>query len=97
MKVYQSENRLTVSGQQELSCVLLGQPADFIDFLLNLQTFQVVKLGLMALESTVNIVLTTALWLTLILLGERKGIDEEKEKVSLICFPLLSIQKQIKI
>lgn len=34
----------------------------------------------MALESTVNIVLTTALWLTLILLGERKGIDEEKEK-----------------
>lgn len=40
-----------------MSCVLLGQPFDLVDFLFNLQTLQVVKVRLMALERTVDIVL----------------------------------------
>lgn len=44
--------------------VLLRQPSDLIDLLLDLQTLKVVELGLMALKCAVDIVLS---------LGERLG------------------------
>lgn len=37
--------------------VLLGQPSDLVDLLFNLQTLQVVKVRLVALECAVDIVL----------------------------------------
>lgn len=37
--------------------ILLWQPSDLVDFLFNLQTLQVVKVRLMALERAVDIVL----------------------------------------
>ena len=65
---------LTVSRQKELRCVLLRQPSDLVDLLLDLKAFQVVKLGLVALEGAVNIVLSSALWLTLTLNNDRARI-----------------------
>lgn len=48
---------LTVGGEQEMCCVLLRQPSDLVDFFLYLQTLQVVKVRLVALERAVDIVL----------------------------------------
>ena len=59
----------TVGRQQELRGVLLGQPADLVDLLLDLQALQVVELGLVALEGAVNIVLAAVLGDTLVLQG----------------------------
>lgn len=50
-----------------MCCILLRQPSNLVDLLLNLKTFQVVKLRLVALEGAVNIVLSSALWLILTL------------------------------
>lgn len=48
---------LTIGGEEEVRRVLLWQPSDLVDFLFNLQTLQVVKVRLMALERAVDIVL----------------------------------------
>lgn len=40
-----------------MCCILLWQPSDLVDFLFNLQTLQVVKVRLVALECAVDIVL----------------------------------------
>lgn len=48
---------LTIGGEEEMCCILLWQPSDLVDFLFNLQTLQVVKVRLMALERAVDIVL----------------------------------------
>lgn len=48
---------LTIGGEQEMCCVLLRQPSDLVDFLLYLQTLQVVKVRLVTLERAVDIVL----------------------------------------
>lgn len=45
--------------------ILLRQPSDLIDLLLNLQTLKVIKLRLMALECAVDIVLSLGEWLSL--------------------------------
>lgn len=58
---------LTVGGQQEVGCILLRKPSDFVDLLLNLQTLQVIKLGFVALECAVNVVLSSTLRLALTL------------------------------
>lgn len=50
-----------------MCCILLRQPSNLVDLLLNLKTFQVVKLRLVALEGAVNIVLSSALKLILTL------------------------------
>lgn len=50
-----------------MCCILLRQPSNLVDLLLNLKTFQVVKLRLVALEGAVNIVLSAALKLILTL------------------------------
>lgn len=60
-------DRLTVGGQQEVGGILLRKPFDLVDLLLNLQTLQVVKLRLVALECAVNIVLPSTLGLALTL------------------------------
>lgn len=57
----------TVGRQEKLRCVLLRQPSDLVDLLLNLKALQVVKLRLMALEGAVDVVLAPTLWLTLTL------------------------------
>lgn len=49
---------LTIGGEEEVCGVLLRQPSDLIDLLLDLQTLKVVKLGLMALKGAVDIVLS---------------------------------------
>lgn len=63
---------LTVGGEEEVCGVLLRQPSDLIDFLLDLQTLKVVELGLMALEGAVDIVLSLGEWLTLALWGKKR-------------------------
>lgn len=62
---------LTIGGEEEVSGVLLRQPSDLIDLLLDLQTLKVVELGLMALEGAVDVVLS---------LGERLNLALWKEK-----------------
>lgn len=52
------QSALTIGGQEELCSVLLRQPSDLIDLLLNLQTLKVVEFGLMALKGAVDIVLS---------------------------------------
>lgn len=47
---------LTIGGEEEVGGVMRRQPANLIDFLLNLQTFQIIKLRLMTLKCTVNII-----------------------------------------
>lgn len=47
---------LTIGGEEEMCCILLWQPSDLVDFLFNLQTLQVVKVRLVALECAVDIV-----------------------------------------
>lgn len=58
---------LTIGGQEEIGGILLWQPTDFVDLLLNFQAFQVVKLGLVALKGAVNIVLPPTVRLVLTL------------------------------
>lgn len=48
---------LTIGGEQEMCSILLWQPSDLVDLFLDLQTLQVVKVGLVALECAVDIVL----------------------------------------
>lgn len=48
---------LTIGGEEEVCCILLWQPSDFVDFLFDLQTLQVVKVWLVTLERAVDIVL----------------------------------------
>lgn len=64
---------LTIGGQEEVCGVLLRQPSDLIDLLLNLQTLKVVKLGLMALKGAVDIVLSLGEWLSLALWKDKGG------------------------
>lgn len=75
---------LTVGGQQEVGCILLRKPSDFVDLLLNLQTLQVVKLWFVALECAVNIVLSSTLRLALTLWEKHW----RKSTVRLTCFLL---------
>ncbi len=49
---------ITVSREEKVSSVLLWQPADLIDLLLNLQTLQIVEVRLVTLERAVDIILT---------------------------------------
>lgn len=56
---------LTICGQEEVCSILLRQPSDLIDLLFNLQTLKVIKLGLVALECAVDIVLSLGEWLSL--------------------------------
>ena len=72
---------LTVCRQQELCCILLRQPSDLVDLLLDLKAFQVVKLRLMALEGAVNIVFSSALRLILTL---NKDISERSLGIILL-------------
>lgn len=72
---------LTVSRQKELSSVLLRKPANLVDLLFYFQTLQVVELGLVALESAVNIVLAPELRWILILPGVETS--EMKKKTTL--------------
>lgn len=60
--------------------VLLRQPSDLIDLLLDLQTLKVVKLGLMALESAVDIVFTLGEWLRFALWKEKECENKVKER-----------------
>lgn len=71
---------LTISGEEELCCVLLRQPSDLIDLLLDFQTLKVVKLRLMALEGAVDIVLSLGEWLSLALWKENGGKVMWEEK-----------------
>lgn len=75
---------LTVGGQQEVGCILLRKPSDFVDLLLDLQTLQVVKLWFVALECAVNIVLSSTLRLALTLQEKHRS----KSTVRLTCFLL---------
>lgn len=52
--------------------VLLRQPSDLIDLLLDLQTLKVVEFGLVALKGAVDIVLSLGEWLGLALWVRRK-------------------------
>lgn len=47
---------VTICGEEEVGGVMRRQPANLINFLLNLQTFQVIKLRLMTLKCTINII-----------------------------------------
>lgn len=47
---------LTIGGEEEVGGVMRRQPANLIDFLLNLHTFQIIKLRLMTLKCTINII-----------------------------------------
>lgn len=66
-----SERALTIGGEEEVCGILLRQPSDLIDLLLNLQTLKVVKLRLMALECAVDIVLSLGKWLSFALQEEK--------------------------
>lgn len=63
-QVCMSERALTIGGEEEVCSILLRQPSDLIDLLLDLQTLKVVKLRLMALECAVDIVLSLGEWLS---------------------------------
>lgn len=58
-----------------MCCILLRQPSNLVDLLLNLEAFQVVKLRLVALEGAVNVVLSTALRLILALNNDKTAHD----------------------
>ena len=64
---------LTIGGEEEVCGVLLRQPSDLIDLLLDLQTLKVVELGLMALKGAVDIILSLGEWLSLALWKEKGG------------------------
>lgn len=73
MRACTSERALTIGGEEEVRGILLRQPSDLIDLLLNLQTLKVVKLRLVALECAVDIVLS---------LGEGLRFALEKEEAT---------------
>ena len=50
-------DRLVIGGEEEMGHVLSTQPPDLVDLLLDLQTLQVVELGLVTLECAVNVVI----------------------------------------
>lgn len=64
---------LTIGAEQRVGCILLWQPLDLVDFFLNFQALQIVELGLMALESAVNIVLPLAVRLIFTLQRRTQG------------------------
>lgn len=70
------QDALTIGGKQEVCSVLLRQPSNLIDLLLNLQTLKIVEFGLMALKGAVDIVLSLGEGLSLALWKEK----EMKEK-----------------
>lgn len=76
---------LTVGGEEEVCGVLLRQPSDLIDLLLDLQTLKVVELGLMALKGAVDIILSLREWLSLALWNKKGRLCEnaEREKCAL--------------
>lgn len=51
---------ITVGRKKKMSWVFSLQPSYFVDFFFNLQAFQIVKLGFMTLESTINVILAPA-------------------------------------
>lgn len=51
--------RLTVGREQKVCRVLTPAPLDFVDLFLDLQTLQVIELGLVRLELGVELVLTS--------------------------------------
>ena len=61
--------------------VLLRQPSDLIDLLLDLQTLKVVELGLMALKGAIDIVLSLGEQLSLALWKETEDIWKKRENV----------------
>lgn len=73
---------LTIGGEEKVSSVLLRQPSDLIDLLLNLQTFKVVEFGLMALKGAVHIVLSLGKWLRLALWKKTKKQREYAKLMS---------------
>lgn len=56
VRMLASVSALTIGGEEEVGGVMRRQPANLIDFLFNLQTFQVIELRLMTLKCTVNII-----------------------------------------
>lgn len=64
---------LTIGGEEEVCGVLLRQPSNLIDLLLDLQTLKVVEFGLMALKCAVDIVLSLGEKLSLALWKEEGG------------------------
>lgn len=67
---------LTIGGEEEVRSVLLRQPSDLIDLLLNLQTLKVVELGFMALKGAVHVVLSLGKWLSLALWTQTEVINK---------------------
>lgn len=88
--IWSLSDTLTVCGQEKLRGVFLRQPADLVNLLLDLQTLQVVKLGLMALERAVNVVIAAALCLVLHTRATETGFDRSWIKI-------LTITKLFKI
>lgn len=71
-KMHVCVGSLTIGGEEEVCGVLLRQPSNLIDLLLDLQTLKVVELGLMALKGAVDIVLSLGEWLSLALRKEKE-------------------------
>lgn len=67
---------LTIGGEEEVGGVLLRQPSDLIDLLLDLQTLKVVEFGFMALKCAIHIVLSLGEWLSLALWKQKEGMWE---------------------
>lgn len=59
--------------------VLLREPFDLVDLLLDLQALQVVELGLVALEGAVHVVLTLAVRRVLTLQGNPKAAEPQEQ------------------
>lgn len=73
--------KLTIGGEEEVCRILLRQPSNFIDLLLDLQTLKVVKFWLMALESAVDVVLSLGEQLGFALqTRKKKGVDICKDE-----------------
>ncbi len=53
---------LAICGEQEMRIVVGGAPLNSIDFLLNLQTFQIVKLWVMALKLGKELIFTWSIF-----------------------------------
>lgn len=51
--------------------ILLREPLDLVDFLLYLQTLEIVELWLVALESAVDVILALAVWRIFALQGNQ--------------------------
>lgn len=52
--------RLVVGRQQEVRLILALEPSNFVDFLFDLERFQVVEFGLVRLEGAVDVELAAA-------------------------------------